>query len=155
MTYVEIKYTVLQADPPHMNGVMFKGLKLVSGSTHTVSPELAGHAQFSFDKRIEVLSGTPVAWSPGTASAKKAIRLASERARDFHLDPAAALSGLQPMPPAVVKALGAKDPDVIKALEEGAADAQLANVAIWAQLGGRTDVAAAAVRRAEALRLKG
>lgn len=153
--YVKFRYRVDGADPPHMDGVRFKGLTLADGSVHEVAPELAGHAQSAFPGRIEILSGEPKPWRQITAFAKKAAKLAAERAAEFRVDPAAALEGLQPIPPAVLKALRApKEADAVKALEEGVADAYLGETAVWAQLGGRAEIAKAAARRAEAIRPK-
>jgi hypothetical protein len=155
-THCVITYKTLPEDPPHMSGTMFKGLKLVDGGEYTVTNDLAGHALFAFPGRVTVKSGDPTPWTPGTASAKAAAKTAAEQAKLWNRDPADALKSVQPLPPAVLKAIRVpKESDAVKAIDEGAADAHLGGVALWAQLGGLVDLATAAARRAEALKPKG
>lgn len=139
--------------PSHLARVMDFGgvVRLEHGKTVEVDDVLAGQIVASWGEGaaypcVKVVSGTPIAYSAVSASTRDRIRRDSERIAEFSLDPARALLGLQPLADAAKKATA----DDIKA---GKVDAHLGALAVWAQLDGRADIAKAAARRGEALRL--
>lgn len=151
---VQIKYEIGKGRE-HLATVTYKGMILEAGKTYEVSPVYAGMAAAGLDG-VTVVSGEPTPWVRRTGAERAELRRARERAEAFPSDPAKVLDGQPAIPDAVAKKLRSlKEADAVKVLEEGLADACLGVVAVWAQLGGLVDLAKAAVRRAEALRLKG
>lgn len=137
------------SQPAHLSQVFrFKGVSFDHGKEVSVSPELAGHLVATCEKgAFTVKDGIPATWTPGTASAKLAVRKAASNAKAFHQDPAGALANVATLSADMLKA-------TVADIDAGKMDASLGDLAVWAKLGGKVEIANAAARRAESLRLK-
>lgn len=126
----------------------FKGHELVHGQSCVLPDDVAGHlVATQLPGTIEVLEGTPTPWTRATAAAKAAARREIETQRTWHNDPKRALEGITALPPAVLRAIGGKDADAAKAIEEGACDAHLGDVAVHARRSNREPLVEAALKR--------
>jgi hypothetical protein len=139
--------------PSHLRGGMdFDGAtKLEHGKTVEVDDVIAGRIVASWGEGtaypcVRVVSGTPTPYSAISASSRDRIRRDADRIAEFGLDPARALVGLQPVPVDAKRATAAD-------IAAGKQDAHLGALAVWAALDGKPDIAKAAARRGEALRL--
>jgi len=133
--------------PEHLSkGMVFESARLVHGETTEVDDVLAGAMIANYPEAIRVVSGAPVPWVRTTGATRREVLLEAERVQAFGLDPARALTGV---PSLTTEQKKATRPEI----EAGKHDAHLGPLAMWAQLDGKTDISAACVRRAEALRL--
>ena len=126
------------------DGVAVKGIQFPHGVEVEVSAELAGQV-LANSAGFTLKAGVPkdyVAQIPSVRAALKALRV---RQGVFSASPKEALSGLPTLPAEAMRA-------TVKQVDEGAMDAHLYGLAVWAKIGGKSDVAEACVLRAEALK---
>lgn len=150
--YVTIVYTARGA-PSHLSGaITLKGRRYATGEEVEVSPEAAGLLIDSAPKgSVSVVSGTPVHRAARPATAKAALAHREAHRKSFPADPGKALDSVPAIPSDVMEALGKKRGG--KAfIESGAADACLADLALYLRLEGRHQLSRVAARRADALR---
>ena len=149
---VELRYNGARM-PPHLAaGMDFDGVvRFEHGKTVSVTDDVAGRAIASWGPGtsfpcVEVVSGTPRDHVAMSGAGRTAMLREAERIETFGLDPARALAG--------VPSLGADAKKATVAdVTAGKHDAALGALALWAQLDGKADLAAACVRRGEHLRL--
>jgi hypothetical protein len=129
------------------DSVAVKGITFPHGVEVEVSAELAGQV-LANSVGFALKAGVPkdyVAQIPSVRAALKALRV---RQGVFDGSPKEALSGLPTLPAEALRG-------TVKQVEEGAMDAHLYGLAVWAKIGGKSDLAEACVLRAEALKQKG
>lgn len=145
------------AQSPHIRKVYrWQGLTFQTGEELTVSDDVAGHILATTEavKAFVVVAGTPIAWSATGARQSRLIESERVAQETFNRDPAAEIANMAVIPAAVINACSATSPKLaIEAINGGEYDSHLEKLAIWAQYGGRIEVAKAAARRFEAVRL--
>lgn len=152
MSEVVLSYEPSKAVPPHLRQILrVKGLELPAEGEHRFSPEQAGILVANAPQgSIRVVSGTPAPYTPKSASLKKQERLLSERAKRIQTRPLAVLDSIQPLPTALLDACRKGGAAAAQAI--GKLDAITAgNLALWARLSGRDDVARLAAERVGAV----
>ena len=150
--YVTLVYTAKGA-PSHLAGAfVLKGRRYVTGEEVEVPPELAGLIiKSAIAGSVRVVSGQPINKAVQPTTAKAAAKQAAAHRRQFPVDPARALDDVPALPDDVMAALSQKRGGTAY-IESGAADACLANVAVYLKMVGRHQLARAAARRAESLK---
>jgi hypothetical protein len=154
--YCSVQYDG-KGQPGHIAaGFRLKGNLFESGKPAEVSAEVAGLLLKSAPVgSVKVLEGQPadVVVQPAVAkaAAKSAARLAAEHAARFPVAPDDALTAVDALPDAILKAVSGKDEDALAFVASGKADKALGHLALWAKLGRRDKLAAAAVLRSGVL----
>lgn len=156
MTPVTLKYDGSKQAAHLQKVYRWQGLTFPHGEELTVSDDVAGHILATTEtvKAFEVVSGTPHPWSATSARQGRILDADRVMSETFNRDPAAELANMASLPAAVVSACNATAPKLaIEAINVGTYDDHLQSLALWAQLGGKLEIAKSAARRFEAVRL--
>ena len=137
---------------PHMASFLFKSVQIESGKTVQLQALHAGMLLRDYPQNAKLIQGTPEdPPSQKGARAKALIHAEKEREDQWPSDPTRVLSSFRALPEAIRNEKD--DGEACKLLESGKYEAHLLDIALWAVLSGRKDLADACVQRQEALYL--